>query len=482
MQPRKATRAIPREDTFAHIRRRSLAQEEALPSTPNPGESARLSRERSDLRHQIESDVLKFVSPSIYSRNTGGQSPSSNDSAISLVCGENDGTGTAVIITSHPVKSYALGASRAHTRTQSGKSSKEWKAWLSKEVSELEVETQEDITINDEFLSKGSGHRHGNWADDFAGKAGRARPRQSENPPTKSNTSSSLPPESDKRPTMEERPSSVMNDRFPMLPIKPRAKRDTTPPKNVEVASVATVEPSKTCLPASFLRPKLEERSSSRMNDRFPMIPTGKEASKENSKNTRQTSPEAEAQPIKPTTKENIAGTLKVPPRRDLLKARSMQAMDRSPSPRSQTSLSNYTTTGEANRPEAARSPTPNLLRRRQDRTVLRAKSALDMRGQTPTTMTPPQSKRKPIAGPIMEGDTLKMILKGPYSPKSPTPAYNRENSPATSSLAPTDLGADGLRPGSRLSEVTSSGGHRMTDAFLSNRRNGVPRESPAFL
>ncbi|KAJ9645836.1 hypothetical protein H2199_002878 [Coniosporium tulheliwenetii] len=472
-QPRMATHTMPSEDTFAHIRRRSPASEEALPSTPNFHGLVGPVRERAGVKRQLESNVYNIVSPSVYSRNTDGQSPCSNDSAISLVCGENDGTGTAVIITSHPVKSYALGSSRAPTRVQSGKSSKEWKAWLSKEVSELEIETQEDITIND-----------------FNDMSGRSSSRQDECVATKGTKSTPPSSKDAQRPPLGERPSSVMNDRFPMLPTKPKAKREATPPKDADVASVATAEPSKACLPASFLRPKLEGRSSSRMNDRFPMIPTARKGSKENTKeNTkapRQRSLEAEAQPTKPTAKENVSNMLQVPPRRELLKARSMQAMDRSPSPRSQTSFSQYTTTGEGNRLETVRSPTPNLLPKRQDRTVFRAKSALDMRGHTPMHLTPPQSKRKLIAGPVMEGDTLKMMLKGPYSPKSPTPGANKENSPRTSSFAHTDSGADCQRPGSRLSEVTPSGGHRMADVFLSHRRNGVmakeARESPAFL
>ncbi|EON64532.1 hypothetical protein W97_03765 [Coniosporium apollinis CBS 100218] len=470
-QPRIATHTMPSEDTFAHIRRRSPASEEALLSTPNAHELAGPARECAGPKQQIESNVYNVVSPSVYSRNTDGQSPCSNDSAISLVCGENDGTGTAVIITSHPVKSYALGSSRAPTRVHSGKSSKEWKAWLSKEISELEIENQEDVTINNFTDMRGRAE----FPQDTAAKGINYTPSLFKGA---------------QRPTLEERPSSVMNDRFPMLPIKPKAKRESTPPKDVDVASVATVEPSKACLPASFLRPKLEERSSSRMNDRFPMISTVRKGSKENikvdTKAQRQRTPEAEAQPSKPTAKENVSNMLQVPPRRDLLKARSMQAMDRSPSPRSQTSLSHYTTTGEANRIEAVRSPTPNLLRKRQDRTVLRAKSALDMRGYTPMHLTPPQSKRKPIAGPVMEGDTLKMVLKGPYSPKLPTPGVNNENSPGTSSFAHTDSGAECQRPGSRLSEVAPSGGHRMADVFLSYRRNGVAMkeasESPAFL
>lgn len=469
-QPRTTPHAMPREDTFANFRRRSPAGDKALPSTPNARELTAQPGERSDLREQIASDILNVVSPSIYSRNTNGQSPGSNDSSISLVCGENDGTGTAVIITSHPVKSYALGSGRVHTRIQSGKSSKEWKAWLSKEVSELEVQSRQDITIGNEFFRKRSAH-HSEHATDQGGRASSSQDAQNDSVPPKAATSSS-PPESARRPVLEERPSNLMNDRFPMLPTRPRARREPTPPKDVEAASVTTLEPSKACIPGKLLRPKLEDRSSSQMNDRFPMLFTGrkssKENTKENSKPSRQTSLETEAQPTKPVAKENMSNTLQVPLRRDLFKARSMQAMHRTPSPRSQTSLSQYTITGEAHRLEAVRSPTPNLLRKRADRTVFRAKSALDMRSQTPTHVTPPQSRRKPIAGPMMEGDTLKMMLKGPYSPKSPTLRANKENSPAVTS------------------EVTPSGGHRMADVFLSNRQNVVlaedARESPVFL
>lgn len=92
------------------------------------------------------------LSPSIYSRGTDGMSILPNNSVMSLDGTEdrqsNDDSGSAVIIASHAVKSYVIGTPSPRHKTESTRSSKDWKAWLSREVSELGNSLEGDITID----------------------------------------------------------------------------------------------------------------------------------------------------------------------------------------------------------------------------------------------------------------------------------------------------------------------------------------------
>jgi hypothetical protein len=96
------------------------------------------------------------LSPSIYSRGTDGMSILPNDSVMSFDsthdCQSNGDSGSAVIITSHAVKSYVIGTPSPRHKTESARSSKDWKAWLSREVSELGSSLEGDITINEGYI------------------------------------------------------------------------------------------------------------------------------------------------------------------------------------------------------------------------------------------------------------------------------------------------------------------------------------------
>jgi hypothetical protein len=95
------------------------------------------------------------LSPSIYSRGTDGMSILPNDSVMSFDGTQdhqnNDDSGSAVIITSHAVKSYVIGTPSPRHKTESARSSKDWKAWLSREISELGSSLEGDITINEAY-------------------------------------------------------------------------------------------------------------------------------------------------------------------------------------------------------------------------------------------------------------------------------------------------------------------------------------------
>ncbi|EOA84588.1 uncharacterized protein SETTUDRAFT_92003 [Exserohilum turcica Et28A] len=101
-------------------------------------------------------DVITPMSPSIYSRNTDGISIDHNDSIISF-----DGTGqfeqahhagSAVILTSQSVRSYVVGTPSPQ-REAPARTSRDWRAWLSHEISGMELNSQEDLSINEHFAN-----------------------------------------------------------------------------------------------------------------------------------------------------------------------------------------------------------------------------------------------------------------------------------------------------------------------------------------
>ena len=108
------------------------------------------------LRSPRPNAIFSPLSPSIYSRNTDGASILPNDSVMSFD-GTDDGcqsyqdAGSAVIITSHAVKSYIIGTPSPRNKTDSIRSSKDWKAWLSHEVSELGSPIEGDMSIHEGY-------------------------------------------------------------------------------------------------------------------------------------------------------------------------------------------------------------------------------------------------------------------------------------------------------------------------------------------
>ncbi|KAF2134934.1 MFS general substrate transporter [Dothidotthia symphoricarpi CBS 119687] len=96
--------------------------------------------------------VMSPLSPSVYSRNTDGVSILPNDSVMSFqgtdgLQRQHDG-GSAVILTSQSVRSYVIGTPSPRRRS-STRSSRDWKAWLSHEVSGMETTSQEELRIRE---------------------------------------------------------------------------------------------------------------------------------------------------------------------------------------------------------------------------------------------------------------------------------------------------------------------------------------------
>ncbi|KAH7378368.1 hypothetical protein BKA66DRAFT_421501 [Pyrenochaeta sp. MPI-SDFR-AT-0127] len=105
--------------------------------------------------------MMSPLSPSIYSRNTDGMSILPNDSMISLPRPvENqhaNDAGSAVILESHSVRSYVIGTPSPR-RPDSTRTSRDWKAWLSHEISGMEYTNQEDLRIHARYAPTPTQH------------------------------------------------------------------------------------------------------------------------------------------------------------------------------------------------------------------------------------------------------------------------------------------------------------------------------------
>jgi hypothetical protein len=96
------------------------------------------------------------MSPSIYSRNTDGVSILPNDSVMSFggpgEAEQSHNVGSAVVSTSHSVRSYVVGTPSPHRREPT-RTSRDWRAWLSHEISGMELTSQEDLRIHDQYTT-----------------------------------------------------------------------------------------------------------------------------------------------------------------------------------------------------------------------------------------------------------------------------------------------------------------------------------------
>ncbi|KAH6865127.1 hypothetical protein BKA58DRAFT_462717 [Alternaria rosae] len=105
---------------------------------------------------QASHTAMTPMSPSIYSRNTDGVSILPNDSVMSFGGpGEaersHDG-GSAVVSTSQSIRSFVVGTPSPHRREPT-RTSRDWRAWLSHEISGMELTSQEDLRIHDRFTT-----------------------------------------------------------------------------------------------------------------------------------------------------------------------------------------------------------------------------------------------------------------------------------------------------------------------------------------
>ncbi|KAF2846115.1 hypothetical protein T440DRAFT_522044 [Plenodomus tracheiphilus IPT5] len=134
-------------------------EKEAMPHIAKTG----IFKHQSDQGTPKPPAITSPMSPSVYSRDTDGMSILPNESVVSLdapdvlKCSHNGGS--AVILTSQSVRSYVIGTPSPR-RPDSTRTSRDWKAWLSHEISSMESSSQEDLTIHQRFTTPSGKHRH----------------------------------------------------------------------------------------------------------------------------------------------------------------------------------------------------------------------------------------------------------------------------------------------------------------------------------
>lgn len=529
-------------------RKSSVKRSPSFKQSGSRAQTPSLQKESKNGPWLLPGDITSPLSPSIYSQASDEQSVKPNDSAVSLVESETGETGTAVIITSHPVKSYVIGAPYSKPRivNHSARSSKDWKDWLSREVSELEHPPQEDLTINGRYANTGH-HREpalilegedvtiggsGSGIRKASGLSARYhRPKLVENPPSRAKNYSSS------RPKLERRSSSRMNDRFPIIDTGRKSSNQSSSSKTLRIRRTpetdtppARFSPSPDLKVYSDYTPPLPEKPT-----RSEQTPTPSEIDKGKEK--------------KDNRKENVRAStstksLCIAPHH-LTHPQTSQALDFSIWAHGNSSLAHYTTsaadphicpsespaTPPRPRLHASNSSSSKIASRPKSAIGLRSSNAhiipassatvgvgVEKRRNGPASHPITHVRRKPITGRALEGNTLQMILAGPHSttaatmacpsppsgsPPAPYALHKIALSTGSSDLALNKEPDPGLEAGwgveSALGEpdatlksaenaagpVTPTAGQRMAERFLRERsaESETPvRLTPAFL
>ncbi|KAK5018721.1 hypothetical protein LTR16_000839 [Cryomyces antarcticus] len=321
-----------------------------------------------------------------------------------------------VIITSHEVMRYSLDSSSKSRppAVHSARSSRDWRAWLSKEVADLEVSpAAEDLTINEQFIARDV-----------------------------TSLSEELP---DKKPS-------------PVQSGHQREEAQIVDGEDTSIGDGRHSPPSNPVLVVKSTRPRLDNKTTSQMNERFPMLVTGrkisgqglkKRISSQGLKTWRKISPRnaepAKSAPVTSPQKENIASGAKeevdgsiFARRRPLSRPQSVQQM--SPFARSREDVANRKATiseSEATKKLSVLAPPtlkPSSRAYTTNETAHRPKSAFDLRASytssNATNAININIRRKPIASAVFEDKTLAKIAEGPYaSSPSPDRMAHKENS-----------------------------------------------------
>ncbi|PVH96822.1 hypothetical protein DM02DRAFT_598524 [Periconia macrospinosa] len=228
-------------------------------------------------------EILSPLSPSVYSRNTDGLSILPNDSILSFeetkegrVAQEG---GSAVVMASHSVRSYAIGTPSPQRVSDSTHSSRDWKAWLSHEVSELATESREDIAINESYITPTGHRRELTQIDDDSMTVGR---KSMDIPTPRQEHIRIAPVDTPPKPTAASAKQTelpVEDTSAPATPGTPKAKRNVLTIKMTPIPNTNRLSSvNNKTLSAS---PSTEGGTprSSRMNERFPFIATGRRSS-----------------------------------------------------------------------------------------------------------------------------------------------------------------------------------------------------------
>lgn len=263
---------------------------------------------------QLAKSIQTPMSPSVYSRNTDGFSILPNDSVMTLStpC-EHERThdeGSAVILTSQSVRSYTIGTPSPN-RPSSTRSSRDWKAWLSHEVSGIETTSHENIAIHGQYTTPFGRHTlnsaqairtsHTGSEDTTvivreSFEASTPRAQHEDSTPTclhDAKRRADTPKDSDRSSTRAatalecvESVSDTFKHGSPnqtalsgKLETSPQISAPTfSTPRGLSARSTSTPSSSSSSSPPPFGTSK-----SARMNDRFPFLNTGRQSSSNNS-------------------------------------------------------------------------------------------------------------------------------------------------------------------------------------------------------
>jgi hypothetical protein len=270
---------------------------------------------------QISKPLQTPLSPSVYSRNTDGMSILPNESVISFNSPYEherayDG-GSAVILTSQSVRSYVIGTPSPN-RPSLSRSSRDWKSWLSHEVSGIETTSQENLEIHEPYATPSGRHRGDliqptrtthTGSDDTTVIVRESfealTPRAKIEKPAMAGTP--VAAQQAHKVVRSEEPSCRVNEltpkveglRFtpntfehiPQIPTSASTEID----REHEVPAQPILTPliqrdhviSTPNKSPSDLQPSLETPKSARMNDRFPFLNTGRRSSSNTSKLSR---------------------------------------------------------------------------------------------------------------------------------------------------------------------------------------------------
>ncbi|KAK8234497.1 hypothetical protein HDK77DRAFT_514418 [Phyllosticta capitalensis] len=200
---------------------------------PSPTKTIPTPPRTSSKRPMDAAELLRasIVSPSVYSRDSAGNSPDRKASTTTI----NGPPGIAVIVSSHSAKSYTLGSSPDRSKAgkeRSAQTSRDWKDWLSKEVADFEPTDDVDVSMSEEWLLRpGAGHRreHAQISEDDDDYRHRWIPKSRSTPAPRAVSQSDVRlsngatpfPDLDlkpqQRPQLVKSPSTQMNDRFPII-------------------------------------------------------------------------------------------------------------------------------------------------------------------------------------------------------------------------------------------------------------------------
>jgi hypothetical protein len=162
--PRETDRTYDVTNLAQHTCESIKQSERPRPDTPGIGEDNphRLATPKVSVSPAPRATMTP-LSPSIYSRNTDGVSILPNDSVMSFGGASEleraHNGGSAVILTSQSVRSYVVGTPSPH-RPGETRNSRDWRAWLSHEVSSIELSSQEDLRMDEQYATPSRIQRH----------------------------------------------------------------------------------------------------------------------------------------------------------------------------------------------------------------------------------------------------------------------------------------------------------------------------------